>query len=179
MARPRRAPGQRRSPIGATRKGSPPIVARYLEWLRVHNYAEPTVQNRELYLGYFIAWCAERGLTAAAGDHQADPGALPALALSPAARPTAQPLTFRSQYARLVPVRAFFRWLARQNYLLYNPASELELPRSEHRLPKHVLTIAEVEQVMAAAATSTNRMGLRDRAMLETLLLHRACGAWS
>ena len=77
------------------------------------------------------------------------------------------PLTFRAQHARLVPIRAFFKWLARQNHLLYNPASEIELPRLEHRLPKHVLTTSEVEQVMAQADTS-EPMGLRDRAILET-----------
>ena len=43
----------------------PAYVARYLEWLRVHNYAEPTVKNRELYLEFFVAWAAERGLTLA------------------------------------------------------------------------------------------------------------------
>jgi integrase/recombinase XerD len=46
----------------ADSEGMAAYVARYLEWLRVHNYAEPTVLNRELYLGYFILWTAERGL---------------------------------------------------------------------------------------------------------------------
>jgi integrase/recombinase XerD len=78
------------------------------------------------------------------------------------------PLTFRGQHARLVPIRGFFRWLTRQNYLLYNPASELELPRLEHRLPKHVLTISEVEQVMRQPNLD-EPMGVRDRAILETL----------
>jgi integrase/recombinase XerD len=64
-------------------------------------------------------------------------------------------------------VRAFFKWCAKQNHLLYNPASEIELPRLEHRLPKHVLTKTEVEQVLAQPDTS-EAMGLRDRAMLET-----------
>ena len=32
-------------------------MLRYLEWLQVHNYAAPTVQNRQSYLGVFVAWC--------------------------------------------------------------------------------------------------------------------------
>jgi len=60
------------------------------------------------------------------------------------------PLTFRSQHARLVAVRAFFKWAARQNLILYNPVSELELPRIEKRLPKAVLTIGETERVEPA-----------------------------
>jgi site-specific recombinase XerD len=44
----------------------------------------------------------------------------------------------------------FFKWLTRQYHLLFNPASELELPRTEQRLPRHVLNVAEVEQVINA-----------------------------
>jgi integrase/recombinase XerD len=148
------------------REGMAAYVARYLEWLRVHNYAEPTVKNRELYLGYFIGWAAERGLT--------QPKAITKPILERYQRSLYQhrkvngdPLTFRGQHARLVPLRAFFKWLARQNYLLFNPASELELPRLEQRLPKHVLTKSEVEQVLARPDTS-EPMGVRDRAILET-----------
>jgi integrase/recombinase XerD len=43
-------------------QGLAAYVMRYLEWLQVHNYAAPTVQNRQSYLGVFVAWCAERGL---------------------------------------------------------------------------------------------------------------------
>jgi hypothetical protein len=43
-------------------QGLAAYVLRYLEWLQVHNYAAPTVQNRQSYLGTFVAWCAERGL---------------------------------------------------------------------------------------------------------------------
>lgn len=148
-------------------QGLAAFVMRYLEWLRVHNYAQPTLENREVYLGYFVAWCTERGLT------QPREITKPILeryqrALYYLRKPNGQPLTFRGQHARLVPIRGFFRWLTRQNYLLYNPASELELPRLERRLPKHVLTVGEVEQVMRQVDLD-EPMGVRDRAILETL----------
>ncbi|MCC6667176.1 MAG: tyrosine-type recombinase/integrase, partial [Polyangiaceae bacterium] len=147
-------------------QGMAAYVARYLEWLRVHNYSAATVNNRELYLGYFLVWAAERGLT------QPKSITKPILeryqrSLYHLRKANGEPITFRGQHARLVPIRAFFKWLARQNYLLYNPASELELPRLEQRLPKHVLTKSEVEQVLAQPDTS-EAMGLRDRAILET-----------
>ncbi|MBX5461609.1 MAG: tyrosine-type recombinase/integrase, partial [Steroidobacteraceae bacterium] len=134
--------------------------------LRVHNYAEPTVANRELYLGYFVAWCAERGLT------QPKEITKPILeryqrALYHLRKANGAPLTFRGQH-RLVPIRGFFRWLTRQNYLLYNPASELELPRLEKRLPRYVLTTSEVEQAMRQPNLD-EPMDVRDRAILETL----------
>ena len=40
-----------------------------------------------------------------------------------------EPLTFRTQHARLVPLRVWFRWMTRQNHILHNPASEIDLPR--------------------------------------------------
>ncbi|MGH8228302.1 MAG: site-specific tyrosine recombinase XerC [Steroidobacteraceae bacterium] len=161
-SRAKRALADRSDPQGLAA-----FVMRYLEWLSVHNYSGATVENREACLGYFVAWCLERGLT------QPKEITKPILeryqrSLYHWRKSNGQPLTFRAQHARLVPVRAFFRWLTRQNHLLYNPASELELPRLEHRLPKHVLTTAEVEQVMRIPHLDEPR-GIRDRAILETL----------
>jgi integrase/recombinase XerD len=77
-------------------------------------------------------------------------------------------LSFRTQHARLLPLRAWFKWLVRENYILYNPAAEVELPKLEYRLPKHVLTVSEAEQVISQANVSES-IGVRDRAILETL----------
>jgi integrase/recombinase XerD len=66
----------------------------------------------------------------------------------------------------LLPVRAFFRWAARSNVVLYNPASEIELPKVEHRLPRPPLTAEEAEQVLAMPDLASPT-GVRDRAMLE------------
>jgi integrase/recombinase XerD len=63
-------------------------------------------------------------------------------------------------------VRAFFKWLCRQNQLLANPAADLDLPRAEKRLPRHVLTASETERVLALPDVS-EPLGLRDRAILE------------
>ena len=38
-------------------------------------------------------------------------------------------LTFRSQQARTVPLPGRFCWMTRQNHILHNPASEIDLPR--------------------------------------------------
>jgi integrase/recombinase XerD len=147
-------------------QGLAAYVRRYLEWLQVHNYAAPTVQNRQSYLGAFVVWCGERGLVTPREITK------PILeryqrGLYHLRKANGEPLTFRAQHARLIPIRAYFKWLSKQNYILYNPASELELPRLEHRLPKHVLTTAEVEQVLSQPDTS-EPMGIRDRAILET-----------
>jgi integrase/recombinase XerD len=77
-------------------------------------------------------------------------------------------MSYRSQHLRLVAVRVFFSWLVKQNALLSNPASDLELPRLPERLPKDILTAREAELVLLQPEVST-AVGLRDRAILEVL----------
>ena len=50
--------------------------------------------------------------------------------------------------------------------LLHNPASELEMPRPEKRLPQDVLSLGEVQRLMAVPDVA-DPLGIRDRAMLE------------
>ena len=57
--------------------------------------------------------------------------------------------------------------MAREHYILHNPASELELPRTGYRLPRAVLTAEEAELILAQP-NLTEPIGLRDRAILET-----------
>jgi integrase/recombinase XerD len=44
----------------------------------------------------------------------------------------------------------------------------MELPRQEHQLPKVILSVSEIEQVLAHPDIN-NPLGLRDRALMETL----------
>ncbi|MBY0574412.1 MAG: tyrosine-type recombinase/integrase, partial [Undibacterium sp.] len=142
-------------------------LQRFNAWQAEKNYSSATIEARDLYLRYFILWCDERGLTRPQDItkpmieryqrhlflHRKDNG---------------QPLSTRSQHTRITPLRAYFKWLARKNHILYNPASELELPRLERRLPKHVLSIKEAEAVLAMPDLTLST-GIRDRAILETL----------
>ncbi|MEK7214593.1 MAG: site-specific tyrosine recombinase XerC, partial [Chloroflexota bacterium] len=77
-----------------------------------------------------------------------------------------EPLSFRSQHVQLTALRLFFKWLAKERHVEYNPASEMELPRLGRRLPKAAMTIAETETVLALPDLS-GPVGLRDRAILE------------
>src|SRR5690606_13734191 len=142
-------------------------MKRYLEALRVKNYSERTVENRESYLSYFIAWCEARSLL------RPQEVTKPILEryqrhLFHLRKANGKPLSFRAQHSRLVPVRGYFKWLTKQNVLLWNPASELEVPRLERRLPKHVLTASDAEQVLAQPDVRQS-MGVRDRAIPEVL----------
>ena len=55
-----------------------------------------------------------------------------------------------------------------ENHILSNPASELELPRVHRKLPAHILSPEDIDAVMAQSLLH-GELGLRDRALLETL----------
>lgn len=145
----------------------PRTVWDYLEWLRTTNFSERTVENRLTYLGDFVSWCQERSLS------RPDQITRPILEryqrhLYHYRQQNGAPLSFRSQFARLSALRMFFRWAARQHRILYNPASELEMPKLEKRLPKAVLSVSEAELVLQQPDLA-DPLGLRDRAILEVL----------
>jgi site-specific recombinase XerD len=66
----------------------------------------------------------------------------------------------------LQAIKSIFQWMARQNHLLHNPASEIVLPRMEHQLPKYVHTADEAEQIIQQRIQDPE--GLRESAVLET-----------
>jgi integrase/recombinase XerD len=79
-----------------------------------------------------------------------------------------EPLTLKSQYNRLVTRSAWFKWSVIQNHILYNPASEIELPKLVKRLLKAMLSKGGAENVLNQPGIEA-AMGWRDRATLEVL----------
>lgn len=139
----------------------------HLDWLLVRNYSEQTVEAKRYYLGHFLRWCETRGLL------YANEVTKPILEryqrhLYNYIKPSGKPLSFKSQLVRLGYVRSFFSWLTKQNFLLYNPASDLELPKVPKNPPRQTLTTSEAEKILHLPDISTD-LGLRDRALLETL----------
>ncbi len=158
-------------------KPSPPVAsepgslrawaAQFLEAQRVRNYSEDTIHIRTFYLEVFCAWAGARDIKRPTEVTR------PILErylrhLYHRRKENGRPLSITAQLSAIGAVRAYFRWLNKQNVLLWNPASDLELPRMERRLPKGVLTIEEAEKVLAQPDVRT-LTGLRDRAMLEVL----------
>ena len=159
-----------------------------LAWMAARAFSVHTIKTRRVNLGYFITWCEERSIqrpdevTRAlleryrqhVYNHRRQD-----IRKGGKASNTADivdlPLSLTCQTHRLVAVRVFFQWMARQHNLLYNPASELELPRKQKRLPRNILNVAEIEQILNAIDTAEasnpepTGLGVRDRAMLETL----------
>jgi integrase/recombinase XerD len=139
----------------------------FLESGEARGIAEATTRLRDLSCRRFILWCEERGLS------KPTEITLPILEryqrhLYHYRKPNGEPLSFSSQYAQLVPIRAFFAWLTRARHILYNPASELQLPKVMPNLARYVLSVADIENILSQPDIST-LLGIRDRTMMEVL----------
>ena len=138
----------------------------------MRNYSEGTVEHRETRLRAFIAWCDERGVT-----HPQEV-TRPVLEryqryLFLYRKKNGEALSGRSQHMRLVPVKVWFRWLVRNHRIQSNPAADIDMPRVEKRLPRHVLSADEAERILNVPDV-TSSLGIRDRAMLETFYSEHA-----
>jgi len=77
-----------------------------------------------------------------------------------------QGLSPRSSARRLSTLRRFYRYLLREGMIQNDPTVDIRSPSLGRPLPK-AITEASVEKLLAAPAETT--LGLRDRAMLETM----------
>ena len=146
-------------------RGFEVLMRRYLEWRAVHHASPRTVETVGKSLELFGRWCAERGMVQPA-EVTREVVERYQRWLFHHRQANGKPLGLSTQHSRLIPLRGFFRWLARERYVLYSPAAELVMPKRGVRLPVQGFTLAEVEQVIATPPVGTVR-GLRDRAMLE------------
>jgi len=139
----------------------------FLDHLAIRNYSEHTVRERRYYIELFLVWVDERGV-----------GRLDQITkqllesyqryLFHYRQDNGKRLTVTAQRARLLALRSWFRWLRKQEHLTNDPSLDLELAKEERRLPRGVLTAAEVEQIIACPNVESP-LGLRDRAILEML----------
>jgi integrase/recombinase XerD len=143
----------------------------YLDSLASRNYSATTREGRRDALKVFLLWAQERDLIRAG---QITRPILEAYQrwLWRYTKADGKPLGWSTQRSRLGTVKDWFRWLTRQNVILHNPASELEMPRMEKRLPTAGLSCAQVAALLAVP-NIFDPLGLRDRAILE---LFYSCG---
>lgn len=181
--------GQRikhRKPALAKPRGSTPRAAaddplihnrlvRYMEehfeWMLMTGYSPVTVRARRQAIRRFIGWADERGLN--------DPREITRPMLEryqrylfyyrkPTGQDSGSPLSVGMQVQYLAALKTWFKWLARANHMLANPAADIDLPRQSKSLPRAVPSVEEVAAILNEADQVTAQ-GLRDRALLETL----------
>jgi len=140
------------------------LLKLYEDHLHVR-YAPRTPPSYMAIVHAFLAWLGTRGLELMDVKSK-DIGAYQTY-LYAFRRENGKPYAAASQAGRLVVLKHLYRFLYRRGYLLHDPAADVELPRLEKRLPRVILTSAEVRKVLDKPGTKSPR-DLRDRAILET-----------
>jgi integrase/recombinase XerD len=79
-----------------------------------------------------------------------------------------KPLSLRTQAQTLAVIKGFTRFLKDNDYLIQDPGQTIQLPKKPKRLPKVILSPAEVKKLLQAPDMRTNR-GYRNRIILEIL----------
>jgi integrase/recombinase XerD len=136
--------------------------------MRMKNSTSDTLKQWTYTLTRFLTWCAEHGVTEL---HEITPQVVSAYRryLYHYRSPRTQaPIKFVTQSMYLVSVRRWLKWLDSEEIYPNNIASKVELPKEEQRLPREILTASEVESILNQTDVTTS-VGLRDRAILETL----------
>lgn len=141
-------------------------LLRYNDAMRVRNYSGKTIRIRDTGIRQFILWCDERDI------NQPQDVTKPLLEryqkhLYYYRKENGDVLSSNTRGAYMVGIRQFFKWLTQENYLLYNPASELHIPRRTRSLPI-VLSVEQIDSLMEQPNVNTP-YGVRDRAILELL----------
>ncbi len=155
----------RRAAVAIEHTAFYPYLLKYNEAMQLRGYSKSTLHRRESDIRRFIGWCDDRSL-----DH---PNQVTKPILERYQRylfhyrqeRNNRPLSATSQNHYLTSVKQYFKWLTQQNYLLYNPASELVIIKQTPSLPV-VLSIEEIQTLMQQPDTTTAG-GVRDRAILE------------
>lgn len=140
-------------------------LSEYLLWLETHNHSLSGIESRRRRLITFWQWAQDRDLftperftRAILESYQRH--------LWRYRKKNGRPLGISSQRDSLYTIKGFFSWLCKQRYLQANPASELEAPRAEKRLPVEALSRSEIQSVLNVPDIK-DPLGLRERAMLE------------
>jgi integrase/recombinase XerD len=140
---------------------------RYLEHRSMLGSTTQGLYAIDRYTAGFVTWCKRRQV-ALVREVTAEVLAEYPRWLHRYRQKNGQPLAVTSRLAKLIPLRGWFKWLARTRQLAFDPSQGLELPVAARSLPRHLPTLQDVEAVLASPNLRL-ATGLRDRALLELL----------
>ena len=145
MARKKKRTGGEPEKLQVEHHGMYLHLQRYLEHMQINNYSDTTHNRHDSNIRQFMVWCEERDLQSVTTITK------PILErykkhLYHRRKSNGEPLSFRSQGVKLSSIKGWFKWLTQENYLPYNPASELILPKAPKKIPRKILSLEEVHQ---------------------------------
>ena len=163
----RKPPGGGKIKLAVEHTGFYPYLNNYLEYRLMNNYSADTNRRQDSNLRQFIVWCEQRSIN--------DPREVtrPILErykkhLYYSRKSNGEPLSFNAQAVSLSSLKRWFSWMTQENYLLYNPAADIALPKRPKQLPRSILSVEDVQDLINAPDVTTAE-GLRDRAVMEII----------
>lgn len=135
---------------------------------QMNNWSPGTIANLKYSLRGFLRWASERGVRQVTDITEEVVEGYRRYLFRKTNLRTGQPIQFETQGSYLSGIAGWISWLHQQQWILTNPASKVERPKNEKRLPAGFLTIEQVESVLNEPDITTP-IGLRDKAILETL----------
>ncbi len=141
-------------------------LRQYLQSLQLANYSPSTIFNSKEQLKLFSLWCQERSI------HSTAQFSLSLLekynAYLANKRVGQKPLASKYIHQNLLSVKYFFSYLASEKIIAHNFAAKFEMPRFNKSYISQILTPEEANSVLQQPDITTH-LGIRDRAILETL----------
>ena len=137
----------------------------YCQHLQSRNFASGTVARYTAYLARFFAWLETKNdlkivqITAGTiNEYQRH--------LSQRVNARGIPNSVCYQNNNLKALKSYFRFLRENAYLVHDPAADVSYAKAPSRLPRSILTQAEMKRLLHAPNSAT-AVGYRDRTILE------------
>lgn len=142
-------------------------IDEYAQSLKVRNMARRTINGTIWRLGKFIAYLAKNNITHIDGITKETVRSYQ-IELYQTINTRGRQNCVSYQNGMLSAVKQFMRFLHERDYILSDPARDVQYARQPKALPKGVLTPSEARKIIHAPDTKTV-IGYRDRTILEVL----------
>jgi len=143
------------------------LIEEFLEYLEIEKNSSPlTVRNYKHYLTRFSEWLKKDHSKPDSGSITLEVVKKYRVYLSRFTALNGAPLSRITQGYHVIALRAFLRWLIKNDYKTLSP-EKIDLPKAKSRSLKF-LTTEQVERLLSQPQISKPR-GLRDKAILEML----------
>ena len=137
------------------------LTHQFLQTMRMRNCSERTIQAWTYILNRFVSWCNERSITCMSEINEEHVAAYRRSLFHYRNPKTGKPLTFDTQAHYLIPIRRWFDWMKAQSFIEVDPTKDIELPKSEDRLPTSILTADQVETLLNVPDVKTSAWSSR------------------
>jgi len=143
------------------------LIEEFLEHLEIERHCSPlTIRNYRHYLGRFSNWFKKNNFKAKPSSINLEKVKKYRVYLARFTAPNSQSLSLSTQAYHVIALRAFLRWLVKNDYDTLAP-EKIDIPKSKSRSVKF-LSADQIERFLSQPLPS-KKTGLRDKAILEIL----------